>query len=796
MEACASILTVLTVAFSVTKSINEALAAIKDGPEIIQFLKGDTSQLQSVLQKLSHISISSISGTDRLELIDLVKKCEDDLVDLNKRLSSLDVSGCDGRRGRLWGRLKLCLKERDLHQIRHVIRGHVQLLTLRLGLIQAQQSSLTVTQSTEMLGSLQELQQAVGALKLSETPSNNGNTDLPCPEASVTETDASTSSVLQGSILDGSITRLMRLLETKPRIVDMDEMAYLARDLEHLTISVGREFMQSNGDKRMQGAHLDVSTELKRMQGLIASSPSMMINKSEPAVILELAVPGSVLWQERKRKVIDTDDYTIMMTTVKRRQTLLSPGSWQTDQPRKEFLATVAFAGDASLHIRDTRGWSLLHCAIGNLPMLKFLIQQGLDVNEIPNDGSNHQMSPLHIANALRVDKENSVALLQAGADPTMETPGFVSWVRILAIKTQTQDKDFFQQVLCTNPFVSSDHEVINSLSLINCLCSRWTTTPPEYFDPDRERKLLDLLFERGHKFDFGKDCEEFAFGDRLLLSKVAERRDLLVYMLQRGRTDQGLPERSYLSSHAYRMCKPCSMSKSSLWGDFWDTIFDRAGYDILSCRNGHPRQARYGDGYTRQTFEELWQGREEHCPYWDDKLWPEFPTPEAQEAYELVLAGETCLMCRPCQEVEGWDCCHCGVCLLVFQFFCTDIHGHLHNWRCPRSRVGYWECLDDTGFYSFRPKAATDPDLIEGELIGFEDDLYHFSEIPDMDFESENGEDFPETQQAEVACLSHEEEDFSESLDRVERFQFEGHGELYENPWVYDDLLTLASGT
>jgi len=165
-------------------------------------------------------------------------------------------------------------------------------------------------------------------------------------------------------------------------------------------------------------------------------------------------------------------------------------------------------------------------------------------------------------------------------------------------------------------------------------------------------------------------------------------------------------------------------MSKSSLWEDFWDTIFDRAGYDILDCRNGHPRRARYGDGYTRQIFEELWQGREEYCPYWDDKPWPEFPTQEDEEAYETVLSGKTCLICRPCQEVEGWDCCHCGVCLLVFQFFCIGIHGHLHDWRCPRSRVGYWEYLDDVGFYGFRPKASTDPDIIEGELIGFDDCL------------------------------------------------------------------------
>lgn len=62
---------------------------------------------------------------------------------------------------------------------------------------------------------------------------------------------------------------------------------------------------------------------------------------TEPAGVPELVIPGRALWQERKRKTIDTDDYTIVITTVKRRQTLFPSGTWQTDQLRKEFLANV-----------------------------------------------------------------------------------------------------------------------------------------------------------------------------------------------------------------------------------------------------------------------------------------------------------------------------------------------------------------------------------------------------------------------------------------------------------------------
>ncbi|KAI1011900.1 hypothetical protein LB503_004280 [Fusarium chuoi] len=125
--AGASILTFITVAFSVTQSIHSALSAIKDGPQVIRLLADEISQLRSILHRLN-------------ELNGLAKKCKDDLSALNSRLESFDVATSDGRRGRLWRNLKLSFSEKDLDQIRHVVRGHVQHLTVRLNLIQVQQA--------------------------------------------------------------------------------------------------------------------------------------------------------------------------------------------------------------------------------------------------------------------------------------------------------------------------------------------------------------------------------------------------------------------------------------------------------------------------------------------------------------------------------------------------------------------------------------------------------------------------------------------------------------------------------
>jgi hypothetical protein len=211
--AGASILTFITVAFSVSKSIHETLSTIKDGPEILRYLNDELSQLEGILQRFLQISFASISATDISELEVLVKKCQDDLVSFKVKLCQLDILGGDGRRGRLWRKLKLCFEEKDLENIRLVVRGHVQLLTLRLGLIQAQQLSLTATQSTEMLGILQQLQQGVQALQLAGTSASAANTDTSYASPRVTLLDDEGLSVPRGTVLDASITRLMRLLE-------------------------------------------------------------------------------------------------------------------------------------------------------------------------------------------------------------------------------------------------------------------------------------------------------------------------------------------------------------------------------------------------------------------------------------------------------------------------------------------------------------------------------------------------------------------------------------------------------
>ncbi|KAF5677368.1 hypothetical protein FHETE_1881 [Fusarium heterosporum] len=255
LGAAASIATFVTIA----KSIHDALSAIKDGPQIIRHLSDEIAQLESVLQRLSQSSFSSVDAADQSALIALVKKRPG--------------------RGRIWRKLKLCFTEKDLDQIRHVVRGHVQLLTCRLSFIQVQQGSFTATQSDKIFGLLQQLQQDVAALHAAQTSSQRTSDDHGGHMTDQMDLDDANVPPSLGYGLDESIVRLIRLLEKKSCVTESDDSQELVEDLERLLQSVEKDSglpktctCQADGE--------DVSKEVKLITNLILSAPSMKINQN------------------------------------------------------------------------------------------------------------------------------------------------------------------------------------------------------------------------------------------------------------------------------------------------------------------------------------------------------------------------------------------------------------------------------------------------------------------------------------------------------------------------------------
>ncbi|EWZ92492.1 hypothetical protein FOWG_05608 [Fusarium oxysporum f. sp. lycopersici MN25] len=481
--AGASILTFITVASSVTQSIHLALSAIKDGPEVIRFLTNEIAHLESILQRLKQVSFTFIDDVDKSQLEGLAKKCKDDLAELDSRLKSFDVSTSDGRRGRLWRKLKLCFSEKDLDHIRHVVQGHVQYLTIRLHLIQAQQMSLTATQSTQILNDLKQLKQKIAALQITNAATIVTKGKSPSTSARVMEVDDEEIDFSPDAPLDESIRRLMRLLEKKPCVVESDDSEELLKDIEHLLECIRNDAEPVESEGTCQNCRQDVSKELALMSNIILSSPSMMINQTGATRLWRPADEQLLISQERKRKTIETSDGVMTVTAAKRRRKL--PSEIEREQgkgeTRRDFLAKFTYTskstkkmlvlsvnqgqllfnsftsmlpcamvcnilpknsavfdtarngsvqdlvgllegGEANIHDHDTDGWSLLHHSVENLQVLKFLIEQGLDIDEVAVlPGSDIQTTPSHMALDSRDHYE---ALLYAGADMTLQVKG------------------------------------------------------------------------------------------------------------------------------------------------------------------------------------------------------------------------------------------------------------------------------------------------------------------------------------------------------------------------------------
>ncbi|KAM6536357.1 hypothetical protein FALCPG4_002365 [Fusarium falciforme] len=278
LSAGASVVTFLGLAFSVTKTVHNALSTIQDGPQVIQNLREEFSQLRGILERLSQISMSAIDAT---ELDGLARKCNDDVAGFEMRLRRLDTSGADGRRGRLWRKLKLCFTERDLEQMRHAVRGHVQLLTIRLNLLQVQQGSFSAAQSTEILNLLQKLREDVATLH-QVNPAQTAAGDPTAP--GIVELDMTDDVRCADSDLADSITRLMNLLEKKSCVVDSDDAEELVGDVERLLHSVQDEASTGMASGPAFGSNVShndgISKDLKLMRSVILSAPSINVNRN------------------------------------------------------------------------------------------------------------------------------------------------------------------------------------------------------------------------------------------------------------------------------------------------------------------------------------------------------------------------------------------------------------------------------------------------------------------------------------------------------------------------------------
>ncbi|SCV52755.1 uncharacterized protein FFB14_12773 [Fusarium fujikuroi] len=757
--AGASILTFITVAFSVTQSIHSALSAIKDGPEIIRSLTDEIAQLENVLQRLKTLSFVSVDDIDKSQLKRLAEKCKDDLDKLDSRLRSLDVSTSSGRRGRLWRKLKLSFAEKELDHIRNKIQSHLHHLIIQFHIIQTQQMSLTERQTTQALSDLQQIKQGMAAQLTATAAIRVTEEESPSISARVTDVDDEDTDCSPDITLDQSINRLIKLLEKKPYAVESEDSGELLEDLGDLLEFIRRDADSAESEGYCQNCRQDLSKELGLMAHIILSAQTMMINQNGATISPEPTDRQFLVSQERKLKTIGTEGGVMTFMTARRRR---RPPPEIGNEPSKNqsgraFLAKLTYTswsskkmlilsveqvqglfnsvinmppcftvcnilprdsvvfdttrcgsvkdllqlferGKANLHDHDTYGWSLLHHSVGNPPVLKFLIEKGLDVDEVasrPDIGK--QTTPLHLSLVHGVAPDHYEALLNAGADVTLQVQGSATAIQWIANNDNEVSCLRMEQTLCKSPFAYADSSDMRNQDLIPRVCAESYISLSS--EPFQARRQIQILLKNGYDINSpldGKTCLHYLMTKEInpCLDLILEFMDLLIFVIENGGDIWAVDDAGYLAAnYAYDItCEADFLFSPSLKGDLWDSALSYLGYDILRFRRYYPRKARYMPGYTRQDFEKLWQGREGDCPYWDDHPWPS-SSQNTILPFQRPGRSNLCEACEIC--VTDPECFYCGVCLSSFEFFCED-DNHKHDRFCPREQVAAWELQEE----------------------------------------------------------------------------------------------------
>ncbi|KAH7139703.1 hypothetical protein B0J13DRAFT_676911 [Dactylonectria estremocensis] len=307
-----------------------------------------------------------------------------------------------------------------------------------------------------------------------------------------------------------------------------------------------------------------------------------------------------------------------------------------------ELMALVS-RGGASWRDHDTRGWSLLHYALPHPQLCQFLIQRGLDVDEMvlldEASTADSSVTPLHIS-YLRELHGTAEILLRGGGDPTIEVPLRHS-VLHLASGRQTSSSDTilkhifnigaYYGVATTRASGASNRQLGGWSALLSACYVGDNYIDASDSEPRSNIRKISFLLEKGCSVydtaDDGSNCLHVFFSSRPSLAVGYSWKEAIVYLIRHGADVCGRDHRGWsVTSLAYGEAfdDECAQESGSYFGDLWDAVLDCCNRDILEFRKDHPRQARYSEEYKRADFEKLWEGREERCPYWDDNPWPE----------------------------------------------------------------------------------------------------------------------------------------------------------------------------
>ncbi|KAJ4360872.1 uncharacterized protein N0V89_001439 [Didymosphaeria variabile] len=617
MDGASAIITFVVVALQSAKAVHGTLSAVKDGPHNLQNVIHSVEELKNILERVENIlrSGSNRGDVDLIAFSGFAERCAEDMRRFDEGIGKLIVSPKSKKLGRFWKRLKTALDEKELDRMRSILQSHTSSLALRIITYQSAQTSASASQISRIQDIVETLGDHFSRLNHHESHPKSllshgaeGTTALQIKPTWTSE-------------LEHSISRLCDLVDAEGQTRDSDYAEQLIEDLKKLLDTAYNLESQipeiGSAAETSLGSYVEpasnLAKELKLASSLVSSAPFISINSKEQAKRYKFNSPPEMFTQQqRKRKFIDMEHGTLTVTTNKRCRITRS----QRDRT-----------------LSQTTPGTATH-AVRNPSMCKYLIQNGLDVDEVVG-WTSYETTPLHEAMNYS-NSETAALLLEAGADPTVDFRGTQNVICRSALGGTSMHDLVLGRIL-----IDSHHlDVFNQRD-----AQGKTPFLTACSHADAVRSVLELFVEKGsniHDRNYdGETClHRLCSKDGYSYIIPENMRDCLDFLLEQGADlrvtdDKGRSVADVAYSHMGTRFR-------GMVGDVFDACLARHGYDLYEFRKRKPRVARYNEVYQRIDFERLWEGIEDQCPYWDDKPWPSDEHENLDECDDSACSGES----------------------------------------------------------------------------------------------------------------------------------------------------------
>ncbi|QKX58645.1 uncharacterized protein TRUGW13939_05772 [Talaromyces rugulosus] len=286
---------------------------------------------------------------------------------------------------------------------------------------------------------------------------------------------------------------------------------------------------------------------------------------------------------------------------------------------RMGYLSTVQemiFNDPSLLRCHDDNGRSLLFFSMLQPEMCKFLVENGLDVDHVAYSDNGWLQSPLEVeypclgesnSEEIRAVGQCYRLLLEAGADPTISldkaSSPFLSGAVVIGIP------DIIR--IAWNPEIVGHFADINTYDIDNCFA-------------EMLRAGANINIRNADGLTCLHIClQSSGTGLRATLwQRPITEYETLKFLVESGADPRAVNFSGMTVSDVAYTTSGRGFC-GSYPGDLWDCVLQSCDYNIKEFRSIYRRKAKYTRFYTREVFENLWQGREEFCPYWDDSPWP-----------------------------------------------------------------------------------------------------------------------------------------------------------------------------